>query len=159
MSEVPREEIYERCHAMYAELGITKEIWQDKTGYSIDQYYRWHSLDNPSSPDGRQMMHCYTVLDMSIMHAWYGIGPVRLSENIHNWERMRDTIGNIMEYYSQPNFEMLRQHWKEHEEMLSTMRALKAEHIDKKSISQNELEAMVVELSANVKILMQRTKE
>jgi len=151
--------MYERIQVAYARLGITKEVWMEKTGFSIDQYYRWHSEDNPSSADARQMMHACTALDISIMHVWYGIGALRLSENIHNWERMRDTIDNIMEYYSQPNFEMLRQHWREHEEMLSTMRALKAEHIDKRSISQNELEAMVVELSANVKILMKRTKE
>lgn len=55
--------------------------------YSEDQWYRWVSLDNGSSPKMRDIQHICCAIDLSPSYLLHGIGPELLSD----LERMCET--------------------------------------------------------------------
>jgi len=78
--EAEVDERIKRCRAFNELNGIDKKAWLEKTGYSEDQYYRWHSLARKTVPSSDQLVHCYITCDINPIWVWFGVGPMRLSE-------------------------------------------------------------------------------
>ena len=74
-----RRRVIERCKEFYARNNISKEDWCEKTGFSEDQWYRWHNVNSNSTPGIDQARKVFDELDMSPLKVWYGVGPDKLS--------------------------------------------------------------------------------
>ena len=64
-----------RLKEVYARHHITKELWLDKTGYSIDQWYRWHNPNSGSSSTVDQWIRVLRLFHISANYIAFGIGP------------------------------------------------------------------------------------
>ena len=75
--------IQDRARSLLNELGIGKEEWCERTGFSEGQYYRWLGSKpgrSKTTSNTAQFMHACAVFDWSPTYLYFGLGPVSLSE-------------------------------------------------------------------------------
>ena len=91
----------ERAKILARSQGITKEIFCQKTGYSVDQWYYWFGAGNRiSSPSVDQLGHICECLDWSPNFIFFGIGSASLREVKTNSDRqsLPESIARLEKY-------------------------------------------------------------
>lgn len=171
---------FERTQEVYRLLNITRGVWCEKTGFSEDQWYRWHNEENSSRPDARQFCHMCERLDINPNYLWFGYMPIQLSELgeiIEIWERSEETRREwdkeYVDAFRQRFIKMLDQveqiesrvALSLHDDFLEEFRILSElvdsihkQFVEVSPTTHRENWEMVRDMAAKVDVLMQRTK-
>lgn len=89
----------DRALGAYKTLGISVDRWIELTGYSRDQYYKWHNKNVTTQPTTEQAINVCLRLGINPGYVILGIGPIELDQAIHEGElrnRMQENRGNIL---------------------------------------------------------------